>query len=143
MAGAPSAEKRGRQPVLLSRLGHSPTHAKVSSSRALCWQFINCKKYIDIWGAVWKRCQENPAQGLQDCLNALKLDYTRAVPQVYRKAGVSFEFSGTYTRTFVRFLQTNMAGPFRLDTASPCTLLKAETKLRMTKKNLFIAFLFH
>ncbi len=58
--------------------------------------------------AVWKRYQESPAQGLQDYLNALKLGYTHTVPQVYQKAGISFDFSRTYIRGLMQFLQKNI-----------------------------------
>ncbi len=58
--------------------------------------------------AVWKRYQENPVQGLQDYLDALKLGYTRTVPQVYQKAGISFEFSRTYIRELMQFLRTHI-----------------------------------
>jgi oligoendopeptidase F len=58
--------------------------------------------------AVWKRYQANPAQGLRDYLEALKLGYTHTVPQVYQKAGIAFEFSGTYIRELMQFLRTHL-----------------------------------
>lgn len=58
--------------------------------------------------AVWKRYQANPAQGLRDYLEALKLGYTHTVPQVYQKAGIAFEFSGTYIRELMQFLRTHI-----------------------------------
>ena len=58
--------------------------------------------------AVWKRYQENPAQGLQDYLEALQLGYTHTVPQVYQKAGIAFEFSRTYIRELMQFLRTHI-----------------------------------
>jgi oligoendopeptidase F len=58
--------------------------------------------------AVWKRYQENPAQGLQDYLEALNLGYTRTVPQVYQKAGIAFEFSRAYIRELMRFLKARI-----------------------------------
>jgi oligoendopeptidase F len=58
--------------------------------------------------AIWKRYQEDPVQGLQDYLDALKLGYTRTVPQVYQKAGIAFEFSRTYIRELMQFLRTHI-----------------------------------
>jgi oligoendopeptidase F len=58
--------------------------------------------------AVWKRYQEDPIQGLQGYLDALKLGYTCTVPQVYQKAGITFEFSRTYIRELIQFLRTHI-----------------------------------
>ena len=58
--------------------------------------------------AVWKHYQENPKQGLQDYLDALKLGYTHTVPQVYQKAGIAFEFNRTYIRGLMQFLRTQI-----------------------------------
>jgi oligoendopeptidase F len=57
---------------------------------------------------IWKHYQENPAQGLQDYLEALKLGYTHTVPQVHQKAGIAFAFSRTYIRELMQFLQTHI-----------------------------------
>lgn len=58
--------------------------------------------------AVWKRYQENPTQGLEGYLAALKLGYTRSVPQVYATAGVTFDFSRPYIRALMQFLQAQL-----------------------------------
>jgi len=54
--------------------------------------------------AVWKRYQEDPAQGLQGYMDALRLGYTRPIPQVYQTAGIAFDFSRTYIKTLVQFI---------------------------------------
>lgn len=59
--------------------------------------------------AVWKCYEENPIQGLAGYLSALQLGYTRSVPQVYEAAGISFDFSGTYIRELMQFLQAKLA----------------------------------
>ena len=59
--------------------------------------------------AVWKRYQENPARGLQNYLDALRLGYTRSVPQVYEAAGIAFDFSRPYIRELMQFLQAQLA----------------------------------
>ena len=58
--------------------------------------------------AVWKRYQENPAQGLQGYLDALKLGDTRSVPQVYEAAGIAFDFSKPYIHELMQFLQEKL-----------------------------------
>lgn len=59
--------------------------------------------------AVWKRYQENSVQGLQGYLDALKLGYTRPVPEVYAKADIAFDFSRPYIRALMQFLQGQLA----------------------------------
>ena len=58
--------------------------------------------------AVWKDYQENPAQGLQGYLKALKLGYTCAVPKVYAAAGIDFDFSRPYIRQLIQFVKSNL-----------------------------------
>ena len=55
--------------------------------------------------AVWKNYQENPQQGLQCYLDALKLGYTRPVPQVYEAAGVQFNFQQPYIKELMAFIE--------------------------------------
>lgn len=58
--------------------------------------------------AIWKNYQDNPTQGLKRYLAALKLGYTRSIPQVYETAGINFDFSKTYIRKLVQFLQKKL-----------------------------------
>jgi oligoendopeptidase F len=58
--------------------------------------------------AVWKRYKENPEQGLQAYLAALKLGYTQTIPQVYQTAGVKFDFGSAYIGELIGFLQTEI-----------------------------------
>src|SRR5690606_40308518 len=46
--------------------------------------------------AVWKNYIENPKKGLHDYLEALKLGYTKTIPEIYNTAGITFNFSETY-----------------------------------------------
>lgn len=55
--------------------------------------------------AVWRNYQENPKQGLQDYLNALKLGYTRPLPYMYETAGISFDLSVQYISELVAFVR--------------------------------------
>ena len=54
--------------------------------------------------AVWKNFMENPEKGIQDYLNALRLGYTRTIPQVYETAGIKFDFSRDYIKQLTDFL---------------------------------------
>ncbi len=54
--------------------------------------------------AVWKNYRENPAQGIQQYLQALRLGYTKTIPEIYEAAGVKFDFSQKYIQSLIGFL---------------------------------------
>ena len=56
--------------------------------------------------AVWKNFRENPGKGLQGYLNALKLGYTRSIPEVYEAAGIKFDFSRKNIHELIAFVRT-------------------------------------
>lgn len=58
--------------------------------------------------AVWKNYKENREQGLQQYIDALKLGYTKTIPEIYQTAGVAFDFSQTYVRELVQFVKTEL-----------------------------------
>jgi len=58
--------------------------------------------------AVWKNYKENPKKGLEMYLNALKLGYTRSVPEIYKEAGISFDFSLPYIKQLAIFLKNEL-----------------------------------
>ena len=53
--------------------------------------------------AVWKNYKQDPQKGLDGYLNALKMGYTRPIPEVYEAAGIRFDFSEDYIRDIVEF----------------------------------------
>ncbi|MEM7382773.1 MAG: M3 family oligoendopeptidase [Bacteroidota bacterium] len=55
--------------------------------------------------AVWRNYQQNPVQGLRKYLNALKLGYTRSLPDMYATAGIAFDFRRTYIQELVTFVR--------------------------------------
>lgn len=55
--------------------------------------------------AVWKNFKEDPKRGLQAYINALKLGYTKSIPEVYAAADVRFDFSKTYIKALMDFVQ--------------------------------------
>src|SRR5690606_25741313 len=58
--------------------------------------------------AVWKNYIENPDKGLTDYLNALKLGYTKTIPEIYETAGITFNFSETYVKELVDFIKNEI-----------------------------------
>lgn len=54
--------------------------------------------------AVWKNYKENPETGLQNYIEALKLGYTRSIKEIYKTAGVEFDFSASYIRELAQFV---------------------------------------
>lgn len=55
--------------------------------------------------AVWRNYQNHPQQGLERYLAALKLGYTRSIPEIYSAAGVKFDFSPQYIEQLIDFLR--------------------------------------
>jgi len=53
--------------------------------------------------AVWRNFKKDPEHGLNQYLEALKLGYTKPIPDIYEKAGIRFDFSEDYMRETVEF----------------------------------------
>ncbi|MEL6253572.1 MAG: M3 family oligoendopeptidase [Bacteroidota bacterium] len=53
--------------------------------------------------AVWRNFKQDPTGGLEQYLSALKLGYTRTIPEIYKEAGIRFDFSEDYMREAVEF----------------------------------------
>lgn len=53
--------------------------------------------------AIWRNFKLNQEKGLEDYLNALKLGYTRSIPEIYETAGIRFDFSEPSMREQVEF----------------------------------------
>lgn len=58
--------------------------------------------------AVWKNYKEDPASGLEGYKNALKLGYTRSIPEVYEAAHIKFDFSTEYIRSLIGFVREEL-----------------------------------
>ena len=58
--------------------------------------------------AVWKNYKENPEKGLEHYVEALKLGYTRSVPEIYEAAGISFNFSLQYIKELAEFIKNEL-----------------------------------
>lgn len=58
--------------------------------------------------AVWKNYKENPQEGLQKYLDALKLGYTKTIKEIYETAGIEFNFSAAYVKELAEFIKTEL-----------------------------------
>jgi oligoendopeptidase F len=59
--------------------------------------------------SVWKNYKENKQQAIQDYKNALKLGYTKTLPELYETAGIQFNFSAAYVKDLMDFLKSELA----------------------------------
>jgi oligoendopeptidase F len=58
--------------------------------------------------AVWKNFKENPKAGLASYMNALKMGYTRSIPEVYEVANIKFDFSKKNISELMGFVKQEM-----------------------------------
>jgi oligoendopeptidase F len=54
--------------------------------------------------AVWRNYKQDPAKALQQYKAALKLGYTKPIPDIYKAAGIQFDFSVAYIRELMNFV---------------------------------------
>jgi oligoendopeptidase F len=54
--------------------------------------------------AVWRNYCQNPKKALDDYLNALSLGYTVPIHEIYKTAGIEFNFSKEYIQELIIFL---------------------------------------
>lgn len=59
--------------------------------------------------AIYKNFKENPEKALANYMEALKLGYTKSIPEIYTTAGISFDFSSSYIHTLVEFMKTELS----------------------------------
>ncbi len=58
--------------------------------------------------AVWRNYKSNPTKALQQYIAALSLGYTATIGDIYKTAGISFEFSGAYIRELCDFVKKEL-----------------------------------
>lgn len=58
--------------------------------------------------AVWKRYKEDHKKGLDGYLAALKLGYTKSIPEIYKAANIEFNFSREYISELIAFVQSEL-----------------------------------
>lgn len=54
--------------------------------------------------AMWRQYQQNPEQAIANYQEALKLGYTKTIPQIYERAGISFRFDEAYIQELMDLL---------------------------------------
>lgn len=55
--------------------------------------------------AVWRNYKKHPEKALKAYENALKLGYTKSIPEIYKTAGIEFNFSKKYISELMKFVQ--------------------------------------
>jgi len=58
--------------------------------------------------AVWREYRKEKKKGLEGYKKALKLGYTRSIPEIYAAANIKFDFSAAYIRELMGFLQEEL-----------------------------------
>ncbi|MGV3507979.1 MAG: M3 family oligoendopeptidase [Sphingobacteriaceae bacterium] len=58
--------------------------------------------------AVWKNYRENPELALENYLAALKLGYTKTIKEIYKTAGIEFNFSSDYVHELAKFIKSEL-----------------------------------
>ncbi len=58
--------------------------------------------------AVWKNYKDNPEKGLNSYMNALKMGYTKSIPEVYKAANIKFDFSKKNISELMNFVKEEM-----------------------------------
>src|SRR6478609_4395353 len=58
--------------------------------------------------AVWRNFRNDNQKGLQGYMNALKLGYMNTIPEIYKAAGIRFDFSSAYIRELMDFVKSEI-----------------------------------
>lgn len=58
--------------------------------------------------AMWKQYKENKQQALDNYVKALSLGSTRTLPELYKAAGIKFDFSPAYVKELADFVQAEI-----------------------------------
>ncbi len=58
--------------------------------------------------AVWRNYKQNPEQALDMYEAALRLGYTKSIPEIYKTAGIEFNFSQEYVKELAGFVKSEL-----------------------------------
>jgi oligoendopeptidase F len=58
--------------------------------------------------ALWRNYKQNPQQTIAQYKEALKLGYTKSIGEIYKTAGIRFDFSSQYVRELMQFLDSEL-----------------------------------
>lgn len=59
--------------------------------------------------AVWRNYKQNPKQAIQQYMDALSLGYTKNISEIYKAAGIEFNFSQAYVKELVDFVKDELS----------------------------------
>ena len=55
--------------------------------------------------AMWRQYKRNPKEAIKNYKAALSLGYTKTIPEIYKMAGIEFNFSPEYVKELADFVQ--------------------------------------
>ncbi|MCW3085898.1 MAG: oligoendopeptidase [Bacteroidetes bacterium] len=58
--------------------------------------------------AVWRNYKSNPEKALDQYEAALRLGYTKTIPEIYKAAGIEFNFSQAYVKELAQFVKNEL-----------------------------------
>lgn len=58
--------------------------------------------------AIWRNYKNNPTKTLEQYKAALKLGYTKTIPEIYETAGITFDFSTGYVKELIAFIKDEL-----------------------------------
>ncbi len=58
--------------------------------------------------AIWKRYRQDPEKAVSDYMEALKIGYTRPIGEIYKAAGIAFDFSRDYVSKLGSFVKEEL-----------------------------------
>ncbi len=58
--------------------------------------------------AVWRNYKTDKDKAIRQYMDALKLGYTASIPEIYRAAGVKFDFSENYIQELISFVRVEL-----------------------------------
>ena len=59
--------------------------------------------------AVWRNYKLDKKKGLDGYMNALKLGYTKSIPEIYKAANIKFDFSKAYIKELMDFVRGELS----------------------------------
>lgn len=59
--------------------------------------------------AVWRNYKQNPEKSIDQYIEALKLGYTKSIGDIYKTAGIEFNFSQEYVKELVDFVKEELS----------------------------------
>ena len=58
--------------------------------------------------AIWKNYRSDPEKTIRQYMDALSLGYSHPIPEIYKAAGIRFDFSLSYVRELIFFLKNEL-----------------------------------